>query len=61
MLTKEELKNKLEDLLKEYQSYSKEEKEGMSEDDIDRQTSIESLTPEGHMKRADYSYPKIRK
>lgn len=79
MITKEELKNNLLELINEYNSYSVTEKERMSEDDtrakfidsllkevlgwserdIDRQTSIESLTPEGHMKRADYSYPKI--
>ena len=34
---------------------------GWDERDIDRQKSIESLTSEGHMKRADYSYPKIPK
>ena len=82
MVTKEEVKNKLEELIKDYnQSYSKEEKESMSEDatrrkfidrllkevlgwderDLDSQTPIESLTPEGHMKRADYSYPKVPK
>jgi type I restriction-modification system DNA methylase subunit len=81
MITKEELKNKLDDLIKDYQSYSKEDRDSMSEDDtrrkfidrllkdvlgwdeknIDSQTPIESLTPEGHMKRADYSYPKIPK
>jgi type I restriction-modification system DNA methylase subunit len=76
-----ELKNKLRALLEEYQNYSEEVREKMSEDDtrakfidpllkevlgwnereIDRQTSIESLNPEGHMKRADYSYPKVPK
>ncbi len=81
MVVKKELKEKLERLLKDYQSYSVDEREGMNEDDtrakfidpllkgvlewdehdIDRQKSIESLTPEGHMKRADYSYPKIPK
>lgn len=34
---------------------------GWDEREIDRQTSMPSLTPEGHMKRADYSYPKIPK
>lgn len=81
MVTKEELRSKLEDLLNEYQSYSKEEQRNMNEDatranfidplmkdvlgwskrDIDYQTSIESLMPDGHMKRADYSYPKVPK
>ena len=34
---------------------------GWEEKDIDRQTSIESLSPEGHMRKADYSYPIIPK
>lgn len=81
MVTKEELKKRLEILLKEYNSYDNEEKEKMNEDatranfidplmrdvlgwnkrDIDYQTSIDSLAPDGHMKRADYSYPKVPK
>ena len=34
---------------------------GWRERQMDRQTSIEALSPHGHMKRADYSYPKIPK
>ena len=34
---------------------------GWEEKDIDSQTPIESLNPEGHMRRADYSYPRIPK